>query len=90
MLRTPHLGHARLNPPVYKGMRDNNRRTPADPDLDQEFSLAWVRSSPTHELSAHGRNVQQRLDTPASRPVHPSVFKRLHFALYRIFKSRQR
>jgi hypothetical protein len=71
-------------------MRDNDRKRPADAEFDQDFSLAWARSSPTHELSAHGRSVKQRLDTPASRPVHPSVLKRLHFALYRTFKGRQR
>jgi hypothetical protein len=69
-------------------VRDNDRRSTADAELDQEFSLAWARSSPTHELSAHGRSVQQRLDTPAARAVRPSFFKRLRFALYRISKGR--
>jgi hypothetical protein len=69
-------------------VQDDDQRTTADAELDQEFSLAWARSSPTHELSAHGRSVQQRLETPALRPVRPSFTKRLRFTLYRIFKGR--
>jgi hypothetical protein len=68
-------------------VRDNDRRA-NDAEFDQEFSFAWARSSPTHELSAHGRRVQQRLDTPASRAARPSLFKRLRFTLYRIFRGR--
>jgi hypothetical protein len=71
-------------------MRDDDRRPPSDAELDQEFSLSWARSSPIHELSAHGRRVQQRLATPPLRPVHPSVLKRLRFALYRTFRSPER
>jgi hypothetical protein len=69
-------------------VHEDDRRTTADPELDREFSLAWARNSPTHELSAHGRTVQQRLDTPPQRPIRPSFWKRLRFALYRVFKGR--
>jgi hypothetical protein len=69
-------------------VRNDDRKRVADSEFDQEFSLAWARSSPTHELSAHGRTVQQRLDTPIPRTVRPSFLKRLHFTLYRIFKGR--
>jgi hypothetical protein len=60
----------------------------ADTELDREFDLNWARSSPTHELSAHGRNVQRRLDTPVTGPVAPSLWKRLRFALYRLRTGR--
>jgi hypothetical protein len=59
----------------------------SDPELDQEFSLTWARSTPIHELSAHGRSVQQRLDTPAARRARPSFLKRTRFAIYRIVKG---
>ena len=69
-------------------MHDDQRPTTADPELDREFDLSWARSSSIHELSAHGRNVQRRLDTPRAAPVNPSVWKRLRFALYRLRTGR--
>jgi hypothetical protein len=60
----------------------------ASDELDGIFDFAWARSSPTHELSAHGRRVQQRLDSPAPQPARPSVWKRLRFTLYRLRSGR--
>jgi hypothetical protein len=60
----------------------------ADPKLDREFDFKWARSSPTHELSAHGRTVQRRLDTPVAGPATPSLWKRLRFTLYRLRTGR--
>lgn len=61
---------------------------PVDTEPDAEFDLAWARSSPTHELSAHGRSVQRRLDTPVAPPVRPSRWKRLRFTVYRLRSGR--
>jgi hypothetical protein len=69
-------------------VHDDQPPATADPELDREFDLSWARSSPTHELSAHGRNVQRRLDAPAAAPVNPSLWKRLRFALYRLRTGR--
>ena len=52
------------------------------------FDMAWARNASAHELSAHGRTVQRRLDTPAFRPARPSLLKRLRFALYRLLHRR--
>ena len=60
----------------------------ADPEIEREFDFNWARSSPTHELSAHGRSVQRRLDTPVAAPPTPSLWKRLRFALYRLRTGR--
>jgi hypothetical protein len=73
---------------VNGGVHDDRPPVAADPEFDREFDLAWARSSPTHELSAHGRSVQRRLDTPVARPVTPSLWKRLRFALYRMRAGR--
>ncbi|HEX4019223.1 MAG TPA: hypothetical protein VHX15_20980 [Frankiaceae bacterium] len=69
-------------------MHDDQPPATADPELDREFDFSWARSSPTHELSAHGRSVQRRLETPVAAPVNPSLWKRLRFALYRLRKGR--
>jgi hypothetical protein len=69
-------------------VHDDRPPISADPDLDREFDLTWARSAPHHELSAHGRNVQRRLDSPVAAPVTPSLWKRLRFALYRIRNGR--
>ncbi len=58
-----------------------------DPERDG-FDMRWARNAPEHELSAHGRSVQRRLDTPAAPPRRPSLLKRLRFALYRLFHGR--
>jgi hypothetical protein len=64
-------------------VHDDQRPATTDPELDREFDLSWARSSPTHELSAHGRSVQRRLETPVAAPVNPSLWKRLRFAIFR-------
>jgi hypothetical protein len=69
-------------------VHDDRPPISADPDLDREFDLTWARSAPHHELSAHGRNVQRRLDSPVAAPATPSLWKRLRFALYRIRNGR--
>jgi hypothetical protein len=69
-------------------VHDDRPPTTADPELDAEFDLKWARSAPQHELSAHGRNVQRRLDTPAAAAIKPSLWKRLRFALYRMRTGR--
>jgi len=55
---------------------------------DGEFDFAWARGAPEHELSAHGRSVQRRLETPIAPPPRPSRWKRLKFALYRLRSGR--
>jgi hypothetical protein len=67
----------------YSGVHDDAPEMPKAAELDRGFDLAWARSSPTHELSAHGRTVQRRLDAPVAKPTNPSLLKRLRFALYR-------
>ena len=90
-------GHAQPGSDVCTDVHENTRPDPvnagsadpgADPELgaDREFDLAWARSSPIQELSAHGRSVQRRLDTPPPAPVQPSAWKRLRFSLYRLFR----
>ena len=59
-----------------------------DHDTVGRLQFALARSSPTHELSAHGRNVQRRLETPVAAPVNPSLWKRLRFAIYRLRTGR--
>lgn len=58
-----------------------------DPERDG-FDMRWARSAPEHELSAHGRSVQRRLETPAAPARRPSLLKRLRFAVYRLFHGR--
>jgi hypothetical protein len=69
-------------------VHDDRSPATADPELDREFNLNWARNAPQHELSAHGRSVQRRLDTPTPAPVTPSLWKRLRFALYRMRTGR--
>ena len=69
-------------------MHDDQLPATADPELGREFDFSWARSSPTHELSAHGRSVQRRLETPAAVPANPSLWKRLRFAIYRLRTGR--
>jgi hypothetical protein len=69
-------------------VHDDQPSAAADPELDREFDFSWARSSPTHELSAHGRSVQRRLETPVARPADPSMWKRLRFAIYRLRTGR--
>jgi hypothetical protein len=85
---TGHLRDGGALVVVNGSVHDDRPPVAADPELDREFNLAWARSSPTHELSAHGRSVQRRLDTPAAAPVRPSAWKRLRFALYRMRSGR--
>jgi hypothetical protein len=58
-----------------------------DPERDG-FDMTWARSADAHELSAHGRTVQQRLDAPTPRQGRPSLIKRARFAVYRLFHTR--
>jgi hypothetical protein len=69
-------------------VHDDQPATTSDAELEREFDLTWARSSPTHELSAHGRSVQRRLDTPPAALPNPSLYKRLRFALYRLRTGR--
>jgi hypothetical protein len=69
-------------------VHDERPPATADSELDREFDFRWARSAPQHELSAHGRNVQRRLDTPVAGPVTPSLWKRLKFAFYRMRNGR--
>jgi hypothetical protein len=69
-------------------VHDDRSAAAADAELDREFDLTWARSAPQHELSAHGRNVQRRFDTPPSAPVTPSLWMRMLFALYRMRTGR--
>jgi hypothetical protein len=68
---------------VQEKARETGGQAPGyDPERDG-FDGAWARSAPVHELSAHGRAVQQRLDAPALPRDKPSPLKRVRFAFYR-------
>src|SRR5690348_6178360 len=77
---------------VNCGVNDHTRQAQRDAspsgELDREFDWAWARGASTHELSAHGRSVQRRLDTPAPTTPRPSLWKRMRFALYRLSNGR--
>ncbi len=55
-----------------------------------EFDWAWIREAEIRELSAHGRQVQARMNTPVPEPRRPSWFKRLRFRLFLALGGRRR
>jgi hypothetical protein len=85
-----HIKSAARNRPLERstGVHEETPNAVTSDELGGIFDSAWARSSPTHELSAHGRSVQQRLDAPAPQPARPSVWKRLRFAIYRMRSGR--
>jgi hypothetical protein len=62
---------------------EDSRAEGQSAELDGEFDFAWAREASEHELSAHGRSVQRRLDTPGVTTPRASRWKRLKFAVYR-------